>query len=441
MCILKDLVEERILILDGAMGTMIQRYGLTENDYRGERFQSLSSMQLGNNDLLTLTRPDIIEEIHRKYLNAGADIIETCSFSAQRTSMMDYGLENYCREMNLAAAHIARTLADEFTRMNPEKPRLVAGAIGPTNKTCSLSPDVEDPAARAVTFAELVTAYSEQIEALLDGGVDILLIETIFDTLNAKAAIFAAEEVMSRTRTVPIMLSVTVADRGGRTLSGQTLSAFVASVLRPSIFSVGLNCSFGAADLRPFLEELAAIAPRYISVYPNAGLPNSMGEYDQTPEEMAREIQGFVDEGLVNIIGGCCGTTDLFIEKYNDIVRVNGEWRKPHQPVEASPYLTLAGLDALEVRPEINFVNIGERCNVAGSRKFLRLIKEKNYEEAVQIARKQVEDGALVLDINLDDGLLEVKSEMVHFLNLLASEPEVARVPFMIDSSNWEVVT
>ena len=441
MCELKDLIEERILILDGAMGTMIQRYGLTENDYRGDRFQSLSSMQLGNNDLLTLTRPDIIEEIHRKYLLAGADIIETCSFSAQRTSMMDYGLENCCREMNLAAAGLARRLADEFTAMNPAKPRFVAGAIGPTNKTCSLSPDVEDPAARAVTFAELVSAYGEQIEALLDGGVDALLIETIFDTLNAKAAIFAAETVMSRKRTVPIMLSVTVADRGGRTLSGQTLKAFVASVLRPSIFSIGLNCSFGAADLRPFLEELAEIAPRYISVYPNAGLPNSMGEYDQTPEEMASEIQRFVDEGLVNIIGGCCGTTDLFIAKYNDIVKVKDEWVKPHRPVTESPYLTLAGLDALEVRPENNFINIGERCNVAGSRKFLRLIKEKNYEEAVQIARKQVDDGALVLDVNLDDGLLDVKAEMVHFLNLLAAEPEVARVPFMIDSSNWEVVT
>ena len=440
MCRLEELVKERILILDGAMGTMIQRYGLTENDYRGDRFQSISSMQLGNNDLLTLTRPDIIEEIHRKYLRAGADIIETCSFSAQRTSMMDYGLEAYCREMNLEAARIARDLADEFTAQNPEKPRFVAGSIGPTNKTSSLSPDVEDPAARAVTFADLVEAYSEQVEALLDGGVDVLLIETIFDTLNAKAAVFAAEEVMKRKRVVPIMLSVTVADKGGRTLSGQTLRAFVASVLRPSIFSIGLNCSFGAADLRPFLEELAAFAPRYISVYPNAGLPNSMGEYDQTPEQMAKEIQCFVDEGLVNIVGGCCGTTDLFIEKYTSIVKVNDQWVKPHVPVENSPYLTLAGLDALEVRPEINFVNIGERCNVAGSRKFLRLIKEKNYDEAVLIARKQVEDGALVIDINLDDGLLDVPAEMTHFLNLLAAEPEVARVPFMIDSSDWKVI-
>ena len=440
MADLKALVEERILILDGAMGTMIQQYGLTENDYRGERFQSMSCMQLGNNDLLTLTRPDIIEEIHRKYLLAGADIIETCSFSAQKTSMMDYGMEDYCREINLAAAGIARRLADEFSAMNPAKPRFVAGAIGPTNKTCSISPDVNNPAARGVTFSELVEAYSEQVEALLDGGVDIILIETIFDTLNAKAAIFAAEEVMARKRTVPIMLSATVADKGGRTLSGQTLKAFVASVYRPSIFSIGLNCSFGAAEIRPFLEELAEIAPCYISVYPNAGLPNSMGQYDQTPEEMAVEIKRFIDEGLVNIIGGCCGTTDLFIAKYQDLVRVKEQWRKPHIPVAKPSCLTLAGLDALEVKPENNFTNVGERCNVAGSRKFLRLIKEKNYDESVDIARKQVEDGALVLDINLDDGLLDVKSEMIHFLNLLASEPEVARVPFMVDSSNWEVI-
>ena len=437
---LEAIVKERILILDGAMGTMIQQYGLTENDYRGKRFQSLSCMQLGNNDLLTLTRPDIIEEIHRKYLIAGADIIETCTFSSQRISMMDYGTEELCMEINVAAARLARRLADEYSAMNPQKPRFVAGSIGPTNKTCSLSPDVNDPAARAVTFNDLVEAYSEQVEGLLDGGVDILLIETIFDTLNAKAAVFAAEEVMQRKRTVPIMLSVTVADKGGRTLSGQTLHAFVASVYRPNIFSIGLNCSYGAADMRPYLEDLARIAPCYISVYPNAGLPNSMGLYDQTPEQMASEMKGFVDDGLVNIIGGCCGTTDLFIAKYNDLVRVSNQWKKPHIPVASSPWLTLAGLDALEIKPENNFINIGERCNVAGSRKFLRLIKEKNYDEAVGIARKQVEDGALVIDINLDDGLLEVEDEMVKFLNLLASEPEVARVPFMVDSSNWAVI-
>ena len=438
---LKALVEERILILDGAMGTMIQQYGLTESDYRGSRFQSLPCMQLGNNDLLTLTRPDIIEEIHRKYLVAGADIIETCSFSSQRTSMMDYGVEEYCRELNLAAAGIARRLADEFTAANPSKPRLVAGAIGPTNKTCSLSPDVNDPAARAVTFDELVEAYSEQVEALLDGGVDILLIETIFDTLNAKAAVYAAEDVMQRKRTVPIMLSVTVADKGGRTLSGQTLQAFVTSVYRPCIFSIGLNCSYGAAEMRPFLEELARIAPCYISVYPNAGLPNSMGQYDQTPDEMARQMAGFVDDGLVNIIGGCCGTTDAFIAEYPRLIQTDGHWKRPHVPAQPKDRLTLAGLDALELTEDIRFVNVGERCNVAGSRKFLRLIKEKSYDEAVDIARKQVEDGALVLDINLDDGLLDVKAEMIHFLNLLGSEPEVARVPFMVDSSKWEVIS
>lgn len=295
---IREIVKDRILVLDGAMGTMIQRYGLTEEDYRGTRFRALPIMQRGNNDLLPLTRPDIISDIHRKYLEAGADIIETCSFCAQRVSMADYGLENYCREMNLATAKVARQVADEFTDRNPDKPRFVAGSIGPTNKSCSMSPDINDPAMRAVTFGDLVVAYSEQIEALLDGGVDMLLIETIFDTLNAKAAIFAARKVMSYNRSVPVMLSVTLADKAGRMLSGQSLKAFCASVLSPDIFSIGLNCSFGAKEMRPYLEELASIAPCYISAYPNAGLPNSMGEYDQSAEQMAEDIRGYIMMGL-----------------------------------------------------------------------------------------------------------------------------------------------
>jgi 5-methyltetrahydrofolate--homocysteine methyltransferase len=437
---IREIVKERILVLDGAMGTMIQRYGLTEEDYRGTRFRALPIMQRGNNDLLPLTRPDIISDIHRKYLEAGADIIETCSFCAQRVSMADYGLENYCREMNLAAAKVARQVADEFTDRNPDKPRFVAGSIGPTNKSCSMSPDINDPAMRAVTFGDLVVAYSEQIEALLDGGVDMLLIETIFDTLNAKAAIFAARKVMSYNRSVPVMLSVTLADKAGRMLSGQNLKAFCASVLSPDIFSIGLNCSFGAKEMRPYLEELASIAPCYISAYPNAGLPNSMGEYDQSAEQMAEDIRGYIDDGLVNIVGGCCGTTDRYTALFSSLVVSKDGWKKPHVPVAFPTSCVLSGLDVLELKSQNNFINIGERCNVAGSRKFLRLIKEGKYESALDIARKQVEDGAQVLDINLDDGLLDAGKEMVKFLNLLASEPEVSRVPLMIDSSDWEVV-
>lgn len=434
---LQELVRERILVLDGAMGTMIQQYNLREEDFRGERFKDIPGQMKGNNDLLCLTRPDVIEEIHRKYLEAGADIIETNTFNSTRVSMADYHTDGYCREINLAAARLARELADEYTALNPLKPRFVAGAVGPTNKTCSMSPDVNDPAYRALTYDQLEVAYEEQIVALLEGGVDAILIETIFDTLNAKVAIYAFEEAMKKTgRTVPLMLSATVADASGRTLSGQTLEAFLASVQNAPIFSIGLNCSFGAKQLEPYLKILAEKAPYYISAYPNAGLPNSLGQYDQTPEHMALEVKDYIDEGLVNIIGGCCGTTDAFIAKYQDIIRD----AKPHQPAPAPKYMWLSGLELLEVKPEINFVNIGERCNVAGSRKFLRLIKEKKYEEALGIARKQVEDGALILDINMDDGLLDAEAEMTTFLNLIASEPEIYRVPIMIDSSKWSVI-
>ena len=430
---LEGLVRERILILDGAMGTMIQQYNLTEEDFRGERFAQIPGQLKGNNDILCLTRPDVIRDIHRKYLAAGADIIETNTFSSTSVSMADYHVQDYVREINLAAVKLAREVADEFTALTPDKPRFVAGSVGPTNKTCSMSPDVNNPAFRALTYDELVIAYREQMEAMLEAGVDALLIETIFDTLNAKAAIYAAKQAMNVAGIrVPLMLSVTVSDIAGRTLSGQTLDA----VQHADIFSIGLNCSFGARQLKPFLEQLAARAPYYVSAYPNAGLPNSLGTYDQTPAEMAAEIKEYIHEGLVNIVGGCCGTTDEYIAAYSSLI----DGVVPRIPVGKPDCLWLSGLELLEVRPENNFVNVGERCNVAGSRKFLRLINEKKYDEALSIARQQVEDGAQVIDINMDDGLLDAELEMTTFLHLIASEPEIARVPVMIDSSKWDVI-
>lgn len=434
---LNKLVSERILILDGAMGTMIQQYNLSEADFRGQRFEQLPGQLKGNNDILCLTRPDVIQDIHRKYLEAGADIIETNTFNATSISQADYHTQDYVTEINRAAARLAREVADEYTRLTSHKPRLVAGSVGPTNKTCSISPDVNNPAFRAVTFDEMVKAYFEQMVALIQGGVDALLIETIFDTLNAKAAIYAAEDAMKALgRRVPLMLSVTVSDRGGRTLSGQTLEAFLASVQHADIFSVGLNCSFGARQLKPFLRQLAAKAPYYISAYPNAGLPNSLGQYDQSPDDMAAEVAEYIHEGLVNIVGGCCGTTEAYIARFPALV----DGAKPHVVPAPADTLWLSGLELLEVKPQNNFINVGERCNVAGSRKFLRLISEKKYDEALSIARRQVEDGAQVIDINMDDGLLDAKHEMTVFLNLIASEPEIARVPVMIDSSKWEVI-
>ena len=432
---LSQLVPQRILVLDGAMGTMIQHYHLTEADFRGQRFAHLPGQLKGNNDLLCLTRPDVVADIHRRYLEAGADIIETNTFSSTVVSMADYHTQEYVTEINQAAVRIARGLADQYS--TPEKPRFVAGSIGPTNKACSMSPDVNNPAFRSLTFDELAAAYLQQMEALLRGGVDALLIETIFDTLNAKAALFAAGQAMENVGVeVPLMLSITVADVSGRMLSGQTLEAFLASVQHANLFSVGLNCSFGARQLRPLLRQLAARAPYYISAYPNAGLPNSLGEYDQTPEDMAHEVEEYIHEGLVNIIGGCCGTTDAYIAKFPDLVKD----ARPHVPVAKPQYTWLSGLDVLEIKPENNFVNVGERCNVAGSRRFLRLISEKKYDEALSIARRQVADGAQILDINMDDGLLDAKTEMTTFLNLVMAEPEIARVPVMIDSSKWEVI-
>ena len=370
---IQELLKERILILDGAFGTMIQQYGLTEEEFRGSRFAAWPVQLKGNNDLLCLTRPEVVEEIHRKYLKAGADIIETNTFNATRISQADYHTEEFVKEVNREAAAMARKVADEYTRMNPEKPRFVAGSVGPTNKTCSMSPDVNNPAYRAVTFDQMNRAYQEQMEALLEGGVDLLLVETIFDTLNAKAAILAATEVMERCgRKVPLMLSVTVSDTGGRTLSGQTLEAFLASVQHAELLSVGLNCSFGARQLKPFLELLARKAPYFISAYPNAGLPNSLGAYDQTPEVMEEEVREYLEMGWVNIIGGCCGTTDEHIARLAEMA----PHYAPHQPVEPPHSLWLSGLELLEVKAENNFVNVGERCYVAGSRKFLRLINE-----------------------------------------------------------------
>ena len=432
---IRDSIKERILILDGAMGTMIQGYNLTEKDFRG-RLELLQMLNYqGNNDMLNLTRPDVIEDIHRRYLKAGADIITTNTFSSQRVSQADYHLESSARDMALEGAKIARKCADEFS--TADKPRFVAGSIGPTNKTCSMSPDVSDPAKRDLTYDSLFESYSEQVAAMIEGGIDVILIETIFDTLNAKVAVDASISEMCKAGVdLPVMLSVTITDLSGRTLSGQTLDAFLASVSSYPIFSIGLNCSFGAEQMRPYLKELSAKAPYYISIYPNAGLPNSMGLYDETADTMVPQMATYIDDKLVNIIGGCCGTTDDFIAGYAKIVK----GKSPHIPVEWPKEIILSGLEQFRLSPEITFVNVGERCNVAGSRKFLRLIKEKNYEEALTIARKQVDDGALVLDINMDDGLLEAKEEMVHFLNMVSSEPEIARVPLMIDSSDWSVV-
>ena len=435
--LIQDILKSRILVLDGAMGTMIQRYKLTEEQYKGERFKNSEKLQKGNNDLLTITQADIVEQIHREYLKAGADIIETNTFNSTSVSMEDYGMQDHVREMNLEAAKIARKVADEFTSENPSKPRFVAGSIGPTNKTTSMSPRVDEPMYRDVTFDDLRASYEEQIEALMDGGIDVILLETVFDTLNAKAGLFAAQNIFKKKgREVPIMLSVTLSDKAGRTLSGQTIEGFLTSISHIKLLSIGLNCSFGASEMKPHLKQLKRISPLFVSAYPNAGLPNQLGDYDETPEKMASQISEFVNEGLVNIVGGCCGTTPEHIAEFVHLV--DGVTRPTlSQP---SPYLHLSGLEDFVLSPEKNFVNIGERCNVAGSRKFLRLINEGSYEEALTIAQQQVEDGAQILDINMDDGLLDGAKEMTNFLNFLASDPDVSRVPLMIDSSKWETI-
>lgn len=430
-------LKQRILLLDGAMGTMIQRYKLSEADYRGERFKDWESDLKGNNDLLCLTRPDIILDIHREYLAAGADIIETNTFNAQAVSLADYHMESLAYEINLAAAKIARQAAEEFTAADPTKPRFVAGAMGPMNKTLSLSPDVNDPGFRAVTFDEVAAAYYEQVKGLVEGGVDILLIETIFDTLNAKAAIYSIERYFEESGVrLPVIISGTITDASGRTLSGQTVEAFWISVKHARPLCVGLNCALGAAEMRPHLEALSEIANCFVHAYPNAGLPNEFGEYDQGPHEMCDFMDDFIDSGFVNIIGGCCGTTPDHIRHM--AAHIKG--KKPRVPASASDFTELSGLEPLVIRPDSNFVNIGERTNVTGSKKFARLIKQNKYQEAVEVARQQVEAGAQIVDVNMDEGLLDSKAAMTKFLNLLMAEPDVARVPIMIDSSKFEVI-
>lgn len=433
-----DLLSTRILLLDGAMGTMIQRFHLQEPDFRGDRLLDHPHPLKGNNDLLAITRPDVIFDIHCQYLEAGSDLIETNTFNANRLSQADYHLEHLVYEINLEAARLAVKACREFTTRTPEKPRFAAGALGPTNRTLTLSPDVNDPGFRAVSFDQVYEAYREQTRGLLDGGVDILLIETIFDTLNAKAAIMAVEdECEARQLNIPVMISGTIVDASGRTLSGQTPEAMLTSVLHTrNLVSVGLNCALGARQMRPFLEELSNACPVFVSVYPNAGLPNAFGGYDETPDMMACDVEDFARSGYANIVGGCCGTTPDHIRHMADHIRN----LKPRMLPALPPYLRLSGLEPLVIRPETNFVNVGERTNVSGSRKFAKLILAGAYDEALAIARQQVEAGAQIIDINLDEGMLDSEAAMERFIKLLAAEPDIARVPVMIDSSKWSVI-
>ncbi|MBI5149795.1 MAG: methionine synthase [Candidatus Omnitrophica bacterium] len=434
---LDRLLRQRILILDGAMGTMIQRYKLDEAAYRGKKFASHPVDIKGNNELLVLTRPDVIEEIHAAYLAAGADIIETNTFNANRLNQAEYKLQDQAYALNVAAAKIARKAADAFTQKTPNRPRFVAGAIGPTNRTASLSPDVNDPGYRAVNFDQLVEIYTEQAQGLIAGGIDLFLIETIFDTLNAKAATFAVNALCEKLgKNIPVIISGTITDASGRTLSGQTTEAFWISVAHAQPLAVGLNCALGAKDMRPYIAEFSRIAPCYIICYPNAGLPNAFAEYDQAPDEMAALIAEFAQSGFVNIVGGCCGTTPEHIKAIAAAVAKIAPRPVPQVPVLSS----FSGLEPLVIRPESNFINIGERTNVTGSKKFAKLILEGNYEEALSIARQQVEAGAQMIDVNMDEAMLDSEKAMVKFLNLIASEPEISRVPVMIDSSKWSVI-
>ncbi len=434
---LSALLADRILVLDGAMGTMIQTYQLQESDFRGDQFTRHPIDLKGNNDLLSLTRPKVISDIHRSYLLAGADIIGTNTFNSTTISQADYRLEGLVYELNFNSAQLARQVADEITAINPGQPRFVAGAIGPTNRTCSISPDVLRPSYRNTSFDELAEAYGQQAQALIAGGVDLLLVETVFDTLNCKAALFSLSQIVkSANRPVPIMVSGTVVDASGRNLSGQTMEAFWHSVQHVDLFSIGLNCSFGAIQLRPYLQELAKSASVPISCYPNAGLPNEFGEYDETPELTASILNEFGQSRLLNIVGGCCGTTPQHIQAITKTVA-----DLPPRPVPLDKNLpSFSGLEPLVVRSGTNFINIGERTNVTGSAKFARLIKEENYETALQVARDQVESGAQIIDVNMDEGLLDSKSIMTEFLLLMAADPQISRVPVMIDSSDWEVI-
>ncbi len=446
MDIRKEL-EKRILVIDGAMGTMIQRYQLKEADFRGERFRNHQSDLQGNNDLLNITRPDIIKAIHAEYLDAGADIIETNTFSTQRISLADYHMEELAYELSYEGARIARKVADEYNKKTPHKPRFVAGAIGPTNRTASLSPDVNDPGYRAVTFDDLAEAYYEQVRGLVDGGSDLLIVETIFDTLNAKAALFAIDRYRNECKVAGkdfapfrglggIMISGTITDASGRTLSGQTVEAFWDSVSHANLLSVGLNCALGAKEMRPHIEELSEKANVYISAYPNAGLPNEFGQYDETAHETAHQVDDFIKNGLVNIVGGCCGTTPEHIK----CIAEKAAKYPPRRIPEIEPFMRLSGLEAVTIKPETNFVNVGERTNITGSPKFSKLILAEDYEAALTVARQQVEGGAQVIDINMDEGMIDSEAVMVKFLNLVASEPDIAKLPIMIDSSKWTVI-
>ncbi|MCF9015414.1 methionine synthase, partial [Pseudomonas carnis] len=434
---LHQALKERILILDGGMGTMIQSYKLEEQDYRGKRFADWPSDVKGNNDLLVLTRPDVIGGIEKAYLDAGADILETNTFNATRISMADYGMEELAYELNVEGARLARKVADAKTHENPAKPRFVAGVLGPTSRTCSLSPDVNNPGYRNVTFDELVENYTEATKGLIEGGADLILIETIFDTLNAKAAIFAVQGVFEELGVeLPIMISGTITDASGRTLSGQTTEAFWNSVAHAKPISVGLNCALGASELRPYLEELSNKANTHVSAHPNAGLPNEFGEYDELPSQTAKVIEEFAQSGFLNIVGGCCGTTPGHIEAIAKAVAGYAPRPIPDIPKACR----LSGLEPFTIDRSSLFVNVGERTNITGSAKFARLIREDNYTEALEVALQQVEAGAQVIDINMDEGMLDSKKAMVTFLNLIAGEPDISRVPIMIDSSKWEVI-
>ncbi len=437
---IKKELEKRILVIDGAMGTMIQQYKLEEKDYRGKRFSEWPKDLKGNNDLLAITRPDVIRAIHKEYLKAGADIIETNTFNCNAISLADYDMQSLSYELNVAATKCAKDAVEEFKKEFPEQaktPRYVAGAVGPTNRTLSLSPDVNDPGFRAVSFDQVVEAYTEQVNGLIDGGVDLILVETIFDTLNAKAALFAIQNVCKeRNIKMPVMVSGTITDASGRTLSGQTTEAFLNSISHVDLLSVGLNCALGAKDMRPYLEELSNKAPFFVSAYPNAGLPNQFGEYDQDAHEMGHQIEDFLKAGFLNIVGGCCGTTPSHIKRIAEIAKT----AKPRKKPEADTLMHLSGLEPVTLRPESNFMNVGERTNVTGSKKFLRLIKEGNFEEALSIAKDQVDGGAQVIDVNMDEGMLDSEAAMTKFLNLIASEPDISRVPIMIDSSKWTVI-
>ncbi len=438
--VLQDLLARRILVLDGAMGTMIQRHTLTEEDFRGARFAKHSHDLKGDNDVLVLTRPDVIGSIHREYLAAGSDIIETCTFNSNAIAQADYGLERACYELNFAGAKLARVAADEYNVKTPEQPRFVAGSIGPTNRILSISPDVNNPAFRNMTFDELREAFKEQVRGLIDGGCDLLLFETIVDTLNMKAGIVATEEVFDEMGVrLPLMISVTVTDRSGRTLSGQTIDAFWVSIAHARPFSVGVNCALGARDMRPYVEDLARNAGCYVSCYPNAGLPNAFGEYDELPDDTASALREFADSNLVNIVGGCCGTTPDHIRAIARTVQGLPP-RVPSATSATSGFTQLAGLETLTIRPESNFQMIGERTNVTGSAKFARLIKAADYAEAARVALEQVRGGANIIDVNMDEGMLDSERAMTDFLNYIATEPDIARVPIMVDSSKWSVL-